>query len=54
MQGVRGGASHPPKKANLAKIEKKEGKKSQNQKKIYTNYHNAVYKWVKSDEFSRG
>ncbi len=28
MQGVRGGASHPPKKkANLAKIDKTEGKK---------------------------
>ena len=29
-------------------------KKKKEIKKIITNYHNAVYKWVKTDEFLRG
>ncbi len=48
-EGVRGGAN---KKVNPTKFEKKEGQINKI-KNIYQNYHNAVYKWVKSDEFSR-
>ncbi len=40
-----------PKKAYLAKIEKKKEKKS---RKLNQTYHNAVYKWVKSEDFSKG
>ncbi len=56
MQRVREGAVSPPpqkKKGKLTKIEKKEGKNNKI-KKIDPNYQNVVYKWVKSDEFSRG
>ena len=46
---------HPPKKANLTKIEKKiEGKKITKTRKFTKITHNAVYKWVKSEDFSRG
>ena len=37
-------------KEKRVKVKKKEG----NNKKIITNDHNAVHKWVKTDEFLRG
>ena len=47
------GAAHPTKKADLKKSgEKKE--KNNKIMKIYQNYHHTVYKWIKTDEFSRG
>ena len=59
MHGVAKGAAHPPKqtnKNNLTKIEKKEAKKKKNHKikEIDKNYHNFVYKWVRSEDYSRG
>ncbi len=46
--GVREGT---PKKAYLTKIEEKKKEKNHKIKKIYQNYHNAVYKWLKSEDF---
>ncbi len=46
MQGGARGCVASLKKANLTKIEKKKGKKSQNQENLPKHYHNAVYKWV--------
>ena len=39
-------------KEKRGKIKKKEGK-NKKIKKITTNDHNTIYKWVKSDEFLR-
>ena len=57
--GVQEGVVHSPKKANLKKTKnknkmRKKKKKNNKLKKIDHNHHNAIYKWVKSDEFSRG
>ena len=52
--GARGCIAPPKKTANLAKIKKKRRKKSQNQENLQNFYHKVVYKWVKSEEFSRG
>ncbi len=49
-EGVRAVHPPPPKKSNLRK---KKGKNNKI-KKIYQNYHHAVYKWVKTDEFRGG
>ncbi len=52
-EGVR--RTPPPlkKRANVTNREKKK-EKNHKIKKMYKKYHNAVYKWVKSEEFSRG
>ncbi len=41
-------------KSQSNKNREKKWKKNHKIKKIYQNYDNAVYKWVKSEEFSRG
>ncbi len=52
-QGCMQGVVVAPKRANLKKIKKKKAKKEQNQE-INQNDHNAVHKWVKTNEFLRG
>ncbi len=64
--GTRGVAENPPiifkkKKKKKSEREEKRGKiqeqnkeKNKKIKKIITNDHNAVHKWVKADEFLRG
>ena len=52
--GCEGVAAHPQKKANLKKKSRKKEEKINKIKKSDQNYHYAVYKWVKTDEFSRG
>ncbi len=50
---MQGRCEHP-KKVNLTKIKKKRREKIHKIKKIEQNYHNAIYKWVKSEEYLRG
>ncbi len=52
--GVRGVQRTPPPKSQYEKKLRKKKAKNNKIKKIDKNYHNAVYKWVKSDEFTRG
>ncbi len=44
---MQGGCTPPPKKT------RKNSEKINKIKKIDQNYHHAIYKWVKTDEFSR-
>ena len=41
-------------KANLTKLGGKKKEKRTKSRKFTKNYHNAIYKWVKSEDFSRG
>ena len=48
------GAYAAKKKKPIWQKSRKEKETNHKIKKIYNNYHNALYKWVKSEEFSRG
>ncbi len=54
MKGGAGFAGDPPPMPPYEKKNEKKEEKSNKIKKTDQKYHNAVYKWIKSDEFRAG